>query len=164
MEIKSLNLKFVDLTAEPPSILCVLLMDNTDGAAETYIVYDLAIYNNTVYRMQKKATYFGTDVTWSTYNYQPSAIRPFVDTITLDVYPAILPSNGINVAKITAIIKDQYSEPIQFQPVAYTDDDDIGFITISPVETWIDGVSTTFYKAGVIPATVTIEGIVTHHD
>jgi len=161
--VKSTNLKFIN--PNDLSVYCVMTMDNLRKNSSTVItIYDLAIFGNTIYRLQHEGTYYGTDNSWSTYNYQISPIRNFIDSITIDAYPAILPNNAVNVSEITAIVKDQYTGPIYYKPVSFTDTDPVGFITINPVYTWIDGVATTYYKAGVIVLTVNIEAIVTQYD
>jgi hypothetical protein len=165
MYVNSVNLKFLNLTEDIPTTYGTLTMDNLEDDESTVIpIYEIDIYGDNIFRFQTKATYFGTEYSWATYNYQLSPIRPFVDSITLDIYPSILPSNGLNVSRVMAIVKDQYSEAIGFKPVFYTDDDAVGFITITPMDTWIDGTSRTTYKAGITPATVTIESTVTQYD
>jgi hypothetical protein len=55
-----------------------------------------------------------------------------------------------------------------YKPVYFTDDDSIGYITINPVYTDIffgtGRTNPTYYKSGIVPATVTIEGTATQDD
>jgi len=128
-----------------------LSMDNVEDDQATVIpLYDLTIEGTNIYRLQRKATYYGTTYTFadSTYNYQLSTSTPFITSISLAAEPAILPANGVNSSTITAIVKDQFSAPISAKSVAFTEDDPNGFITTTPVNTNAYGVAQTAYKAG----------------
>lgn len=146
--IKGTNLIFLnpdDITTSYSS----MTMDNLESDQATNIsIYDLAIEGTNVYRLQLKATYYGSTSSWSTYNYQLSSLNSFITSISLRADPAILPANGVNPSTITAIVKDQFNLPIQSKQVYFTDDDDNGTITSSPVNTDSDGVATTTYIAG----------------
>ena len=65
-------------------------------------VYDVSIVGGTMYRLQLEGTYYGTNNSWSTYNYQTTPMRPFIDFITVGADPVILPANGKNVSVITS--------------------------------------------------------------
>jgi hypothetical protein len=130
-------------------------------------IYSLSVDGNNIYRLQLDANYFGANYTWATYNYVLSTIRRFITTISVSSYPTILPNNGTNVSTITALINDQYGDGAVFKPVFFTDTDPVGFITINPAYTdpvFATGQAVTYYKAGITPATVTIEGTVTQYD
>jgi len=104
-----------------------------------------------VYRLQRKATYYGATYTFSdgTYSYQLSTLEPFITSISLRANPAILPANGVNTSQITAIVKDQHNLPIGGKLVYFTDDDANGAITgPNPANTDSDGVAETTYTAG----------------
>jgi len=142
-----------------------MLLDNIKNDQSTGItVYDIKVKGDTLYRLQNKATYFGTDYTFSTYNYQFSTIRPFVDSITVDVNPKILPSNGINVAEIQAVVRDQFNALIQIKSVTFSDSDATGFISSTFVYTNHYGIAASIYKAGTIPGNVTITALTTQYD
>lgn len=147
--IKTTNMLFTD-----PNTLTnygSLSMDNVEDDQATVIpVYDVSIDGTNIYRLQRKATYYGTTYTFgdSTYNYQLSTSTPFITSISLAAEPAILPANGVNNSTITAIVKDQFNLPISSKLVYFTDDDPVGFITTSPVSTNANGVAQTAYKAG----------------
>lgn len=127
-----------------------LSMDNVEDDQSTVInIYDIAIDGTNIYRLQNKATYYGDTYTWSSqYNYQLSTTTPFITSISLAAEPAILPANGVNNSTITAIVKDQFNQPISSKNVYFTDDDPNGFITTSPVSTDASGEAQTAYKAG----------------
>lgn len=128
-----------------------LSMDNVEDDQATVIaLYDLSIEGSNIYRLQRKATYYGSTYTFAdnTYNYQLSTIEAFITSISLAADPAILPANGVNTSAITAIVKDQFNLPISSRSVYFTDDDPVGQILSSPVSTNAAGVATTTYKAG----------------
>lgn len=126
-------------------------MDNIEDDLATVIdIYDLVIEGANVYRLQLKATYYGTtsSFTGSTYNYQLSTLDPFITSISLSASPAILPANATNESEITAIVKDQFNQPIDLKDVNFTDDDTNGYITTATVQTDSNGVATTRYHSG----------------
>ena len=164
--VKSTNLKFVNVGTL--ANYGIMTIDNLRSNGSTVIpVYDLTISGKTVYRLQDEATYYGVDNSWSTYNYQVSTVRSFIDSITVTAYPLILPANGYNVTQVKAAVFDQYGDGVVNKPVHFTDTDNVGFITINPAYTdyfWGTGEAKTAYKAGITPQTVTIEGTVTQYD
>lgn len=129
-----------------------MTMDNVEDDQATIIpIYDLTMEGVNVYRLQRKATYYGTTYTFAdgTYNYQLSTLEPFITSISLRANPAILPANGVNTSDITAIVKDQFNLPIAGKLVYFTEDDPAGSITgPNPANTDSNGVATTAYKAG----------------
>jgi hypothetical protein len=148
--VKNFNMVFLDPDDLTDS-LGSMIMDNVEDNQTTLIpVYDVTIEGDNVYRLQTKATYYGVTYAFSTgpYNYQLSTLDAFITSISLESNPAILPANGVNVANITAIVKDQFNLPIVAKLVYFTDDDPNGFITSSPVNTDGTGTAVTTYKAG----------------
>jgi len=131
-------------------------------------IYNVSVRNQTLYRLQDEATYYGTNNDWGArYNYQVSPIRSFVDSITVAASPVILPANGYNISGITAVVTDQYGEGVRYKPVFLTDDDPDGYILTNPAYTDIffgTGAATTSYRSGVIVHLVTIEGTATQYD
>jgi len=127
-----------------------MTMDNIEDDQATNIpIYDLTIEGTNVYRLQSKATYYGSTSDFvGTYNYQLSSLNPFITSISLRANPAILPANGVNPSIITAIVKDQFNLPVEQRQVFFTDDDPNGAITSSPVNTNADGIAVTTYIAG----------------
>ena len=156
--IKGTNLIFLnpdDLNSSYGS----MTMDNVENdQATNIVVYDLAIYGTNVYRLQRKATYYGTTTIFadSTYNYQLSSLNSFITSISLRADPAILPATGTNPSTITAIVKDQFNLPVQQRQVFFTDDDPNGSIVSSPVNTNSTGVAVTSYIAGITAREVRI--------
>jgi hypothetical protein len=128
-----------------------MVLDNIESNLATVIViYDLTIEGTNVYRLQRKATYYGATTTFadSTYNYQLSTTDSFITSISLRADPAILPANGVNTSTITAIVKDQFNLPVVAKLVSFTDDDTVGVILTTPVVTDANGVASTQYRSG----------------
>ena len=127
-----------------------MTMDNVEDDQATLIsVYDLAMEGANIYRLQLKATYYGTTAAYSAgpYNYQLSSLDPFITSISLEADPAILPADRTSESTVTAIVKDQFNQPIIGKQVTFTQDDPVGSI-ISPKNTLAYGIATTKYKAG----------------
>lgn len=128
-----------------------MVMDNVEDDQATIIpVYDLTIEGSNVYRLQRKATYYGDTYSFAdgAYSYQLSTLKPFITSISLSADPAILPADGVSLSAITAIVKNQFLLPIVGKLVYFTDDDNNGYIDVSPVNTNALGVANTNYIAG----------------
>ena len=148
--VKGTNTIFLD-PDDLDNSFASMTMDNIESDQATNIaIYDLAIEGTNVYRLQLKATYYGSTANFEdgTYNYQLSSLNPFITSISLSADPAILPANGVNTSDITAIVKDQFNLPIEARQVYFTDDDPNGSIVSSPVNTDANGEAATIYVAG----------------
>ncbi len=157
------SLRFLNLTTL--IVDKTMVLDNIKIDKATIIpILGLQIDGDTLYRLQRSATYFGEDNDFSTANFQPSTMRTFLDSVSIDVLPKILPANGINVAYVEAVVKDQYGAPVQIKPVAFVDTDDVGFITIKDTYTNLAGTAKTYYKAGIVPNTVFLMATATQYD
>lgn len=142
-----------------------LLIDNIKVNGTTVIpVYGLEVVDDTLYRLQNFMKYYGVDYSQSTYNYQCTPIRSFVDSISMEVYPKILPSNGVNIATIKVAIQDQYGDPAQYKVAHLSDDDDYGYITTTAPLTNLQGVATSYYRAGLTARKATITALATQYD
>ena len=140
-------------------------MDNIRINGTTVIpVYGLEVEGDTVYRLQKYMKYFETDHSQSTYNYQCSTLRSFVDSISMEVYPKILPSNGVSTSEVTTVIQDQYGDPARYKVAHVSDDDSTGYMTIEKPMTDLQGVARTYYRAGLSVREVTITSLATQYD
>jgi hypothetical protein len=129
-----------------------LVMDNVqDDMTSVIEIYDVSVSERNIYRLQRKATYYGDTSEFSndTYNYQLSTLNSFITSISLSADPAILPANGESVSTIKAIVKDQFNQPVTGKAVAFTADDPDGQIVSVYVNTDSDGVATTVYRAGI---------------
>lgn len=139
-----------------------MTVDNIKNDLITVIpITAMHVENKTLYRLQDQVNYFESDYTFTdgSFNYQVSPINPFIDSVSIDAYPKILPSNGINVATVKMIVSDQYANALKFTPVIFDDSDSVGFMTLTSTFTNNEGVATSYYKAGVIPSVVDIFGV-----
>lgn len=162
--VKNTGLRFIDIES-PPTVLTVMDLDNLHTNGSTiFTVYDIDVAGGTVYRLQSTAMYYGSNYSWSSYNYQLSPLRNFVETISLSVYPAILPATGLNLADVTAIVHDQYGEPAKGKVVLFSDDDPDGFMTAPDRTTDNSGVALSWYQSGITVGTVTIVAQATQFD
>lgn len=162
--IKNNTLKFFDI--EDKVVSKSLLTDNlsSDGSI-IYPVKDIEIFGGTLYRLQNKFCYYGINYSYSTNNYQCSPMRSFIDSITLNIHPTIVPSDGMSTAELKAVVSDQYSDPSKFKTVYFSDNDyEFGYITMFEVLTGDDGTCLSYYQSGTSPKTVTITAFVTQFD
>lgn len=141
-----------------------MLLDNRKTDNSEITIYDIKVKEDSLFRLQKAANYYNSDYSWETYNYQVATIRPFVDSVSVAANPTILPSNGINTSEITISVRDQYNNPIKYKPVLLTDDDATGFVTSGEVFTNLYGVAKAYYRAGIIPGSVSIQILATQYD
>lgn len=166
--VRGSNLYFVD--TRDFSKYVYMLIDNQRVNGDIITVYGLACSGDTVYRLQNRSNYFGVDYVWSTYNYQVSVIRSFIDAITLSAYPLIVPANGYNTLTLTAVVTDQYGDGVYNKTVYFEDTDtdtDGGYVTRNPVTTDLfygTGEAKSYYRSGVSPKTVTITATATQYD
>lgn len=147
--VKATNMIFLD-PDDLTTAFGSMVMDNLeDDQATTIPIYDFTVEGTNVYRLQLKATYYGTTYTFddSTYNYQLSTLNPFVTSISLRAEPAILPADEVSQSAITAVVRDQFNRLMNGKYVYFTEDDSVGYITVSPVVT-SNGVASTYYNAG----------------
>ena len=134
-----------------------LSMDNVEDTQEDTIpIYDLVLYGTNVYRLQNKATYYGNTHDWSSYNYQLSTLKAFITSISLRAEPAILPADSTSNSTITAVVKDQFDQPITARRVDFTEDDSVGSVNPTFDNTDASGEASTIYTAGDTAREVTI--------
>ena len=148
--VKGTNLLFLDPDDLSNSFGSMTMDNIEDDQASNIIIYDIGMEGTNIYRLQRKATYYGSTASFedSTYNYQLSTLNSFITSISMHADPAILPANGVNPSTIVAIVKDQFNLPVVGRQVFFTDDDPNGSILSSPVNTDSDGVASTTYVAG----------------
>lgn len=146
----------------------ILGMDNIKTNQSTVIpIYDIDILGDDLYRLQSLATYYGSDITWTTYNFQISPIRSFLDFITLDSDYHIIPATGRNTIALYAVVLDQYGEGVLSKPVIFSDDDPVGFVTSTDVYTdsyYGNGLAKSTYMSGTDLRVVTITSTATQYD
>jgi hypothetical protein len=127
-------------------------MDNINSnEIDILVVYDLMIYENNVYRLQRQATYYGSTTTFanSAYSYQLATLTPFVHSISLQAVPAVIPADHwVSSSQITAVVKSQFLLAIGGRQVNFADDDSVGYLSVTAINTDSDGVAQTVYYAG----------------
>lgn len=155
--IKGTNILFVNVGAAGATLPYYgsMVMENIQDDETTVIpVQDLAMDDQNIYRLQ--LTGDGATSSWITYSYELSSLDAFITSISLAAYPAILAANGIATSSITAIVKDQFLQPITNRLVTFTEDDPNG--TVAPVtgNTDSNGVANTVYTSGITAREVLI--------
>jgi hypothetical protein len=153
--VQSTNFLIID--SETSDLINAMNMDNIEDNDSTIItIYDVHVNYGSLYRLQSKATYFGNTHFWSTYNYQLSPIRSFVDSTVINAYPKILNADGISQTEVYATIKDQYAEPVVGALVLFEEDDEEGYMTLLERYTGTNGYTYNYYRSGIIPRDVTL--------
>ena len=146
----------------------IMNIDNVKKNQSTIIpIYAIDIEGDNLYRLQKDATYFGIDYTWTTYNFQISPLRSFIDFITIDADSHILPATGRNTTVVRSLVFDQYGNGVVYKPVSFVEDDPVGFMTSATVYTdffYGTGTAITGYTSGTALRVVNIVGSVTQVD
>lgn len=156
-------IKFVDI--DTMENIKSMTIDNLQSNQITISkIYALQIQNGSIYRLQKETTYYGYTETYTSYNYQLSPLRSFVDSVSVEAMPKILPANGINLSTIKVAVHDQYSEPKINSIVLVKDSDSVGYITVPTIYTNVNGVAITYYRAGTVPNNVLIMASATQYD
>jgi hypothetical protein len=158
------TLRFFNTTSK--AITKTMLLDNirTDSVTVTPIK-EIEIVGDTLFRLQNYMTYFGSNYSQSTYNYQLSTLRSFVDSVTIDTFPKIVPSDGRSTLSSFVVVQDQYGEPAVNKVVRFSDsDDEYGYMTIPQPLTNLQGVATSYYRSGITPKSVTISAYITQYD
>jgi hypothetical protein len=148
--VKGTNTLFIDISQSSLPYYGSMVMNNVEDDEATLIkVYDIAMDDQNVYRLQIKATYYGDTEDWSSlYSYQLSSLDSFVTSISLAAHPAIIAANEVSTSDIIAIVMDQFLQPITSRSVSFSDDDSVGSITTTPVNTNSEGKAQTSYESG----------------
>jgi len=158
------TLRFFSLSEK--DVTKTMLIDNirTDNVTVTP-VKEIEIVGDTLFRLQNYMTYFGSNYSQSSYNYQVSTMRSFVDSVTMDTFPKIVPSDGRSTLSSFVAVQDQYGEPAVNKVVRFSDsDDEYGYMTIPQPLTNLQGVATSYYRSGITPKSVTISAYITQYD
>ena len=154
MYVSAASIKFLDVY-NPLNIHCTMLIDNF-FSAEIFKVYGLTINNGVIYRLQLKTNYFGTEYTETTYNYQCSPIKNFVETVLLSVDPLILPNTGVNKAIVRCNSQDQYGYPSEGATALFSENSPTGYMGLNEYRLDKEGNATTFYVSGTEIGVITI--------
>jgi hypothetical protein len=159
--VRGSNMLFKDVESATLENYGSMAMDNIESDDITIIpVYDLVIDGKNVYRLQRKATYYGSTTTFadSAYSYQLATVTPFIHSISLQAAPAVIPADaGVSTSAITAVVKSQFLLPISGKLVTFSEDNANGYLTgTNPDLTDADGIATITYHSGTDATEVTI--------
>lgn len=159
--VRGSNMLFKDVESATLENYGSMAMDNIESNDITIIpVFDLVIDGKNVYRLQRKATYYGSTTTFadSAYSYQLATVTPFIHSISLQAAPAVIPADaGVSTSAITAVVKSQFLLPISGKLVTFAEDDPNGYLTgTNPDLTDSDGIATITYHSGTTAREVTI--------
>jgi hypothetical protein len=162
--VKGTNMLFININDIGGELVYYgsMVMDNVRTDEATLIdIYDVTMDDQNVYRLQQRANYYDTDYVWTYYNYQLSSLDSFVSSISLAAYPAIIAANASSTTNITAIVKDQFLQPIVSRAVTFSEDDGVGILIGSnPINTDSDGEAGIVYQSGTTAREVTITAVV----
>jgi hypothetical protein len=81
-----------------------------------------------LYRLQSGTTYKDvslvlTDTSWSEFNYEKQLLRRVVSSISVSVFPSIIPADGSSTAVVTAVLRDQYNDVASGVEVVWSADE-----------------------------------------
>jgi hypothetical protein len=154
MYVKASNLLFVDITSSVNELsyygsMAMDTIENDDISIIT--VYDISVFGKNVYRLQKKATYFGETSSWGNYNYQAATFNQLVSSISMTATPNIIAANEVSVSELTARVKDQFLQPIAGRLIYFSvATESTGVIVDGQeyVNTDSDGLAVSTYRSG----------------
>ena len=114
MYVKASNLLFVDISSSLDLPYYGSMAMDTIESNETVIieVFDICVVERNVYRLQEKATYYGSTESWGTYNYQAATFNQMVSSLALTATPNVIAANEVSTSDIMARVKDQFLQPI----------------------------------------------------
>lgn len=152
MYVKASNLLFININSPTLEYYGSMAMDTIKSDEVTIIdVYDIAVYNKNIYRLQKYATYYGVTEGWTQYNYQAATLNSMVASIGLVASPNIIAANEVSVSELTARVRDQFSQPVVGRLVYFSvDTSNDGEIVSGQdiVNTDSTGIAVSSYRAG----------------
>lgn len=135
-----------------------MVMENIQSDLVTVIpVYDLSIDSDNMYRLQNIEDGGGS---MSGYNYQLSPLDSFVTSISLSASPAIIAANGLSTSTISAVVKDQFLQPIVGRRVTFSENGSGSITGGTQINTDSEGQAATVYTAGTTAQEVTLTAVV----
>ncbi len=159
MFVKASNLLFINIHDSSLPYYGSMAMDTIESNEVTVIqVYDIAIKDKNIYRLQKKATYYGSTSSWQNYSYQPATFNKMVASISITASPNVIAANNISTSQLVARVKDQFGQPVQAKLVYFEDDDVDGEIISGGggVNTDVNGEASAVYRSGLSARIVNI--------
>ena len=150
MYVKGTNILFVNTGAAGATLPYYgsMVLENIQSNETTVIpVQDIATYDQNIYRLQ--LTEDGASGAWSDYSYDLSSFDAFIASISVSAAPALLAANGVSTSTITAIVKDQFLQPVTSRLVYFTvASAEGGSIPAAPANTDSTGKATKVYSSG----------------
>lgn len=160
--IKGTNTLFINVGAAGADLPYYgsMVMDNIKNDLITVItVYALTMDDQNVYRLQR-AQDGGADYSYGPYNYDLSTLDSFISSISLAASPATIAANAIATSTITALVKDQFLQPVSGRSVTFSENASPGGgLAPNPVNTNSDGAATTVFTSGTAAQEVTITAV-----
>jgi len=152
MYVKASNLLFVDINSASLDYHGSMAMDTIDdNEIDILEVYDLAVYNKNLYRLQRSMTYFGNTYSFSQYNYQAATFNSMVASISMVTSPNVIAANEVSISEITARVRDQFALPVVGRLVYFEVEAGSGGSIVTGqtiVNTDSDGKALSSYRAG----------------
>ncbi len=120
---------------------------NVDDMLVVGIEPDIILYRLQLGTTYKNASLVLTNASWSTYNYEKQLLRRVVSSISVSVFPSIIPADNNSTATVSATVRDQYNDVVINKQVEWEAD---GGIQPAPDPSNTDsfGVARTIYTAG----------------
>jgi len=163
--VKATNMLFIDVSGTGINLhnYGSMLLDNVEITTnKVIVVYDLAIEGDNIYKLQRKANYFGQTESYSYAQYNVATQAKIVTSISLLADPSIISANGSATTGILARVKDQFWQPISGRLVYFSHDETTtgDIIGGNPVNTNSLGEAGTIYKSGTKATEVKITAVI----
>ena len=125
MYVKASNLLFVNINVIAGKLMYYgsMAMDTIDDDKITVLdVYAISVYNKNLYRLQLKATYFGSTENYALdqLSYQGATFNQLAASLAMVAEPNIIPANGTSTSQLTAQVRDQFLQPLIGKIVYFT--------------------------------------------
>lgn len=168
MYVNQTNLLFIETDFNKLAYLSTVesAAQNNQEIDSTIIpIYGITYEGDTLFRLQHKGTYrsgtaLATEDWGSDYNYQVGVLSRLPQSISLSANPAIISADGHSSSHLTAIVRDQFDNPVSSRNVTFTaNDTGTGHGVISgtgAIQTNALGIAYNAYVAGINAKTVII--------
>lgn len=149
--IKGTNILFVNVGAAGATLPYYgsMVMENIESNETTVIpVQDITMFDQNIYRLQATSD-DGTTDDFGQYSYELSSLDSFITSISVSAAPALIAANAVSTSTITAIVKDQFLQPVTSRFVYFTvASAGGGSIPAAPATTDSTGTATEVYSSG----------------
>jgi hypothetical protein len=136
---------------------------NVDDMLVVGVEPDIILYRLQQGTTAKNASLVLTDYSWSTFNYEKQLLRRVASSISVSVFPSIIPADGASTAVASATVRDQYNDTVAGIQVDWADDAG-GADRLTPDNSQTDafGVARSTYQAGDTEQDVKITASITN--